>query len=50
MTAIDYQSLVANLIVAEGDLEENWKKVIEENAYIVQPALDELNETFGQAK
>ena len=50
LTAIDYQSLVANLIVAEGDLEENWKKVIEENAYIVQPALDELNETFGQAK
>ena len=47
MTEIDYKSILANLIVAEGDLEENWKNVIAEYAYIVDPAVAELNELFG---
>ena len=49
LTAIDYQTLEANLIVAEGDLEANWQNVIAENAYIVDPAVEELNATFGGA-
>ena len=48
MTEINYKSILANLIVAEGDLEENWKAVIEEYAYIVEPAVNELNELFGE--
>ena len=47
MTEINYKSIMANLIVAEGDLEENWKKVIDEYAYIVDPAVAELNDLFG---
>jgi len=47
MTEINYKSIMANLIVAEGDLEENWKNVIAEYAYIVDPAVAELNELFG---
>lgn len=47
LTAIDYRSICANLVVAEGDLEENWKNVIAENAYIIDPAVAELNENFG---
>ncbi|MBR3928860.1 MAG: hypothetical protein IKJ65_07650 [Clostridia bacterium] len=48
MTEINYKSILANLIVAEGDLEENWKAVIDEYAYIVEPAVNELNELFGE--
>lgn len=47
MTEINYKSNMTNLIVAEGDLEENWKKVIDEYAYIVDPAVAELNDLFG---
>ena len=47
MTEINYKSILANLIVAEGDLEENWKKVIADYAYIVDPAVAELNDLFG---
>ena len=47
MTEINYKSILANLIVAEGDLEENWKNAIAEYAYIVDPAVAELNELFG---
>lgn len=47
MTEIDYKPILANQIVAEGDLEENWKNVIAEYAYIVDPAVAELNELFG---
>ena len=38
---------MANLVVGEGDLEENWQSIISENAYIIDPALQELNETFN---
>ncbi|MDO5378892.1 MAG: extracellular solute-binding protein [Clostridia bacterium] len=47
LTAIDYKSLCANLVVAQGDLETNWKNVIADNAYLVDPTVEELNETFG---
>lgn len=47
LTAIDYRSICANLVVAEGDLEANWQKVIADNAYIIDPAVAELNENFG---
>ena len=47
LTAIDYRTIMANLVVGEGDLEENWQSIISENAYIIDPALQELNETFN---
>ena len=46
-SAIDYRTIMANLVVGEGDLEENWQSIISENAYIIDPALQELNETFN---
>ncbi|MBQ3080531.1 MAG: hypothetical protein IJC48_11135 [Clostridia bacterium] len=48
MTEINYKSILANLVVAEGDLEENWKAIIDEYAYIVEPAVNEMNELFGE--
>lgn len=37
----------AELILEEGDLEANWKKWIEEQNYLNQPVIDELNTEFG---
>lgn len=47
LSEVNYKTLLANLIVAEGDLETNWKAAIAEYAYIIDPALAELNELFG---
>lgn len=37
----------AELILEEGDLETNWKNWIEEQDYLIQPVIDELNTEFG---
>lgn len=47
LSEINYKTIFANLVVSEGDLETEWKAVIDEYAYIVDPALAELNELFG---
>lgn len=39
----EYAKEYANLIVQDGDLEENWKKWVESKMPLVQPYLDELN-------
>lgn len=46
MTNVNLDSIIANLIVSDGDLETEWKAAIAENAYIVEPAVEELNELF----
>ena len=46
MTNVNLDSIIANLIVSDGDLETEWKAAIAENAYIVDPAVEELNELF----
>lgn len=46
MTNINLDSIIANLVVSDGDLETEWKAAIAENAYIVDPAVEELNELF----
>lgn len=38
-----YEEEYANLILQEGDLEQNWKKWVESKMPLVQPYLDELN-------
>ena len=47
MSGINWKAVITSLIVADGDLEENWKAVIAEYAHIVEPAVAELNELFG---
>lgn len=37
----------AELILKNGDMEANWRKWVEENAYLIDPVLQELNEAFG---
>lgn len=39
----EYGEEYANLIVQDGDLEENWRKWVESKMPLVQPYLDELN-------
>lgn len=46
-TNVDCDTLAVNLVVSDGDLETEWKAAIDENMYLVQPAVDELNELFG---
>ena len=48
MTNVNLDSIIANLIVSDGDIETEWKAAIAENAYIVDPAVAELNELFGE--
>ncbi len=47
VTNFDMQGIAANLLVSPGNIEEEWNKVIADNLYLIQPALDELNELFG---
>ncbi len=46
-TNVDCDTIAVNLVVSDGDLETEWKAAIDENMYLVQPAVDELNELFG---
>lgn len=48
MTNVNLDSIIANLIVSDGDIETEWKAAIAENAYIVDPAVEELNELFAE--
>lgn len=48
MTNVNLNNIIANLIVSDGDIEAEWRAAIDENAYIVDPAVDELNELFGE--
>lgn len=41
--AFDYPTEYAQLVVKEGDLEENWNTWVEEKMQLIQPVLDELN-------
>ena len=43
-----YKSMFTNLVLADGDLEENWHNMIEEYKPIVYAVIDELNEQFCQ--
>ncbi|WP_018752302.1 ABC transporter substrate-binding protein [Paenibacillus sanguinis] len=46
--AFEYQNEYANLILQNGDLEDNWRKWVESKQSLVQPLLDELNSKFAQ--
>ena len=46
LTNINYGNMVINIVVSDEDVETLWKKAIEDNAYIVDPAIEELNEVF----
>lgn len=43
MASMVYEDEYANLIVAEGDVMENWQKWVDEKMNLIQPVLDELN-------
>lgn len=37
----------AELVLEEGDLETNWRNWVEEQQYLINPVIDELNAEFG---
>ena len=41
-----YKSMFTNLVLADGDLEENWRKMVEEYRPLADAVINELNEKF----
>ena len=39
----NYANEYAQLVVKDGDLEQNWKEWVESKMPLIQPVLDELN-------
>lgn len=45
--SFDFTEDFANMITSEGSVEDNWKKWIADNAYQIDPVLQELTENVG---
>lgn len=45
--SFDFTEDFANMITKEGSVEDNWKKWISDNAYQIDPVLEELTENVG---
>ena len=45
---LDYHTELAQLVVMDGDIEDNWRRWVESKMPIIQPVLDELNDVLAR--
>lgn len=45
--SFDWGNEYATIVLADGDLEENWRNWVSSYAYIIDPVLEELNAAYG---
>lgn len=45
--SFDFSEAFASIVTSEGNVEENWKKWVSDNAYQIDPVIKELTENVG---